>query len=170
MTVTLYASQSLNGYIARTTGEEDFISVEAWDTVVHLGREVGAIIMGRGAFEAVQGWDDHSFAEFGDIPKVVVSHQDIHLPPGFIAATSPEDALFHLHNEGKEKALLIGGGIINAAFLQKRLVEEVYLRFDPVFVTAGRPVADGLFPDIELRLNKVEQQPEGGLLLHLVRA
>lgn len=140
MKVTLYMAMSLNGYIAKENGSEDFISHANWEKFCSLAQEYGNFIVGRKTYEVVKSWnEDFGFDDLKGIKKVIISRdQSYKLDEGYILATSPKEALTKL--QGFESVLVTGGSTINSAFIQENLLNEIILNVEPALVGKGIPL------------------------------
>jgi len=82
--VTLYNVISLDGFIARPDGGENFISDNLWGEFVELCKKYDAVVIGRKTYEAVQKYDKESREMFETINtlRVIVSSDKnfIHQP------------------------------------------------------------------------------------------
>jgi dihydrofolate reductase len=65
------------------------------------------------------------------------------------------------------EALLVGGSQINAVFLKKKLINEIYLTIEPKIFGIGLPLAQGTLDDVHLELqNCTRLNAQGTLLLY----
>jgi len=142
---------SANGIIATETGGEDFLSHENWEKFCRLAREFGNFVVGRKTYEAVKKWDGgYNFDDLVGIEKIIISQdQNSKLDEGYTLAISPEDALAKLSKKGFEKVLITGGANINSAFAKAKLLDEIILNIEPVFIGKGIP----LFAPQDFELN-----------------
>lgn len=140
MKVILYMAMSLNGYIAKENGSEDFISHANWEKFCSLAQEHGNFIVGRKTYEIVKSWnEDFGFDDLKGIKKVIISRDlNYKLDEGYILATSPKEALAKL--QGFESVLVTGGSTINTAFIQENLLDEIILNVEPTLVGKGIPL------------------------------
>ena len=154
---------SANGLIAAESGSEDFLSHENWEFFCNLAKESGNFIVGRKTYEAVKKWKgEYNFDSLVGIEKVVISHSRIFvLDKGYLLATSPYDALAKLSKKGIQRALIVGGGNINAAFAKANLLDEIILNVNPVFIGKGMPVFTGQDFMMRSQLSAVEQYDNG---------
>lgn len=140
MNVTLYMAISLNGYIARENGSEDFLSDAHWEKFCSFAKKHGNFIVGRKTYDAVKNWgEDFGFDDLKEITKVVISqNENTKLDEGYMRATSPQGALEQLQNF--ESVLVIGGAAINTAFIQEDLLDEIILSIEPAVLGKGIPL------------------------------
>lgn len=133
---------SVNGYIARENGEEDFLSDYNWETFCELVKESGNFIIGRKTFEAVKKWNTgYGFEDLEGIEKVVVSKDSAFVTPsGYTIANSPTDAINKLEEKGFENILVTGGAMVNASFMQAGMIDFIKLNIEPYVLGKGIPL------------------------------
>jgi dihydrofolate reductase len=142
MHVTLFMAMSVNGMIASKDGSEDFLSDKHWKSFASLVEACGNFIVGRKTYEAVRQWDGgFGFDDFTQAHKIIIS-RDSHYPvaDGYHTALSPAHALDIVKDAGLAKALVTGGGQINAAFMEAGFIDEVILNIEPVLIGQGLPL------------------------------
>ena len=134
-------AMSLNGMIAGTDGNEDFLSHANWESLEEAAKKHGCLIIGRKTYEAVQKWPDYTFADLNAKSIIVVSSDsDLKLDPPFLLANSPQDAIEKAVALNFDSALLTGGSRINSAFLTENLLDEVLLNIEPAIIGSGIPL------------------------------
>lgn len=78
---------------------------------------------------------------------------------------SPSQLCSRLEKEGHSRILLVGGSRIAASFFKEKLVDELWLTFEPkIFGTGGNLVTEEKL-DVELRLISYEIANEEGTLI-----
>lgn len=148
MKATLYMAISVNGMVAKTDDDTDWISKEEWDSYSATVRKAGCVIVGRRTYHILTKQD--GFAEFDGVRMVVVSHSDVELvQSNHSVAHSPQEALEQL----KEfpEVIVAGGGILNAAFMEANLVDELVLDIEPIVLGKGIPLFNGSAFDRKLK-------------------
>ncbi len=159
-------AMSVNGMIATETGDEDFLSQENWDKFRELTKEFGNFIIGRKTYEAVKGWQSgNSFDEI-KAEKIVISRDISFIPDhGYISARSPEDALKRLEEKGFKRALITGGSTTNTLFAKQKLIDEIILNVEPVFIGQGIPLFS--FGQFDLPVKLASLKETGGGIITL---
>jgi len=152
---------SLNGYIAKENGSEDFLSHENWEKFCDLAKEYGNFVVGRKTYEAVKNWNEgFGFDDLKGIEKVIISeNQNYKLDNGYTLALSPEDALLKLKNF--DSILVTGGSTINTAFVKSNLLDEIILNLEPTIIGKGIPLFAKYDFDKKLELVSSEQSESG---------
>ncbi|HLM83723.1 MAG TPA: dihydrofolate reductase family protein [Candidatus Bathyarchaeia archaeon] len=163
MKVILFMAMSVNGYIARENGDEDFLSNKNWETFCSLAKKYGCFVIGRKTYEAVQKWDEgYNFDSIEAVDKVIITkNKDFQVGNKYIIANSPADAVGKLKGKGYDKILLTGGATINSAFMKERLIDEVILNVEPFLLGNGIPVFSNEDFENKLKLQSSEKLDDG---------
>ncbi len=171
MKITLVMVQSINGKITR--GEDS--NVPAWtsaEDTEHFHSMVdraSLIIMGRHTYEAAKSSIKH---KDGTLRVVVTSsptnYQGEEVPHTLeFTDEKPEELIERLEKVGYTHGLLVGGGVLNSAFLSAGLVDDIYLTIEPHMFGVGRPLIEEANLDISLKLLESKKlNDQGTLLLH----
>ena len=72
MNVILYMAMTLNGFIARTNGETDFVSEEEWKLYSEMVKKAGNIVIGRKTYDVML--ENKEFEKLGNPRVVVITH------------------------------------------------------------------------------------------------
>ena len=130
-------AMTANGYIAKTNNDTPW-SNEEWLSFSKKVQEAKNLIVGRKTFEIMKKGDE--FEKIGKPLTIVVSEKQT----GFNFVNSPEKAVDFLKKKGFSEILVAGGGKLNTSFMQKGLIDEVYLDIEPfVFGSGIKLFADG---------------------------
>ncbi|MBE9193851.1 MULTISPECIES: dihydrofolate reductase family protein [Synechocystis] len=146
--VSVFIATSLDGYIARSNGDIDWL--DAANAKVPKGedcgygalmRSVDVLVMGRNSYEKVRSF---SFWPYGDVPVVVMSSKPItfsdELPKTLQQSSeSPRELCERLSGEGVAHIYVDGGNTIQR-FLAARLVHELTITVIPVILGEGIPL------------------------------
>ncbi len=161
--VVLSMCVSLNGFIAREDGQEDWLPSSGWDEFLIDAKAFGNIVMGRETYELVtELYSDFNFDNVDTKHKVVVSRNaEFVAPDPYSVVSSPKEALTFLREHGIENVLLIGGGKLNAEFLRLDMVDEIWLTIVPHILGKGRPVIGNSELDLPLTLMQCDQLSGG---------
>ncbi len=163
MKVILYMAISANGMIAKSNDDTSWISAEEWDSYSLAVRTAGCLIVGRRTYEILTKQPE--FAEFKDVKLILVSHDNfVTLAQNHFVAFSPREALEMA--KGYEQVVVAGGGILNAAFLDEKLVDEIYLDIEPIVISEGIPVFKDKNFDCNLKLLESKMITENEIQLH----
>ncbi len=163
----VFIATSLDGYIARSNGEIDWLLAgddasedHGYDAFI---QNIDGIIMGRGTYEKVAGFPSWPSTR----PVVVLSRT---LTPSAVPEKfrgnvrflnlDPKEALDQLQREGWKKVYVDGGQIIQA-FLREELIEDIVITTVPVLIGQGLALFGDLKQDIPLSLIESKAFPSG---------
>lgn len=121
--------------------------------------KTGAVVGGRGTYEAAQHWDDQN--PWG-LPFFIVTHRPEEEPPGgaftFVSGVEAavEGALQAAN--GKDVHVMGGADVIRQA-LAAGIVDELTIIIAPVIMGAGKRLFEGLTRSLDLEQLGVRQSP-----------
>lgn len=171
MHIALVMVSSVNGKITKGNNPD----VRAWasdeDAALFekLKKQFPLIIMGRKTYEAARS----RFVLKPGVRRVVLTnspevfHKESVVGQVEFTNESPLILLRRLEHEGHKKALLVGGGEVNAAFFASNLVDEIHLTIEPMLFGNGANLLRELDLNVALHLVSVEKLNNHGTL-HLV--
>lgn len=140
MKVILYMGITINGLIAKPDGDSQWTSEEDLKGFYEHSKAAGNLVMGKHTFDETV---KYGYFPFSDALNVVLTKEPIQNAWGdralFLDAT-PEESLKTLKERGFETVFLIGGGFLNTAFMEKGLIDEIYLDVEPLVFGRGIPV------------------------------
>ena len=148
----VYIGTSLDGFIARTDGDIDWLvkfadadAVEAYDEFMAA---IDVIVIGRGTFDKVFEFPSWPY----DRPVFVLSRTLKELPGGVkdkatVLSLEPGDVLRYLSDKGYKAAYVDGGKVIQS-FLAKDLIDSLTISKVPVLIGSGLPLFGSLEVDI----------------------
>lgn len=163
----VFIATSLDGFIARTDGSIDWLSHpdtaaedHGYDAFI---KGIDGIIMGRGSFETVQGFDpwpyDHSVLVLSS--RLATDPVPLHLQGKVTFANlSPSDAMTAMARRGHQRIYIDGGQIIQA-FLRAGLIHDMVITRIPVLLGKGRPLFGPLAADAVLTHLETRAFPSG---------
>ena len=156
MKVILDMVISPNGFIARENGDEDWLPSNGWNDFVEEAKEYNNIVMGRETYEQVtKKYKDENFDNVQvDYKLIVTNNKDFQAPQGYTLVYSPEEAVGYLEKVGVNTLFLIGGGVLNAAFAKRNLVNQIQLTVTPYIIGKGRPFL--AFDDFEFGMTLLD--------------
>jgi len=168
MRASVYIATSLDGFIARSNGDIDWLHGGSSDG----GREdygyrafmdtVDVLVMGRRTYERVltfEGWP------YGNKSVVVLSHGKVRIPEQMagtvdVMSCSPDELVGRLSERGATH-LYVDGGTTIQAFLAAGLVQELIITRIPILLGRGIPLFGPLERDIELLHIETRAYPSG---------
>jgi dihydrofolate reductase len=134
MKVFIIAAVSKDGFIAKSAEQNsmNWTSAEDKKFFVEKTKEAGVVVMGRKTFET-----------FGrplkDRRNIVMSRQDIRISGVETTKESAEELMERLQSEGVKELAVCGGAEIYKIFMEKNLVDEVFLTEENVEFKEGVP-------------------------------
>jgi dihydrofolate reductase len=163
MQASVFVGTSLDGFIARTTGELDFLppgggEPHGYDEFMAT---VDALVIGRHTYETVLAFDAWPYALK---PVFVLSTRA--LPPAPAGAVvehmsgAPADIVSRLAARGI-RHIYVDGGITIQRFLGAGLIQRLIVTRVPVLIGAGIPLFGPLQHDVMLRHVATRQYPSG---------
>ena len=176
MKCSVFIATSLDGFIARLDGSLDWL--DAANAVVPPGEDCGyaafmatvdTLVMGRHTFEQVLTFGEWAY---GTTPVVVMSRQDITLPPHVpetvtSSRETPTDLLARLAAEG-HRHLYIDGGLTIQSFLTEGLIDDLTITVIPILLGTGKPLFGPLSSDVNVS-HVATQVYEFGFVQHTYR-
>jgi len=160
MKVVLYMAITANGYIAKENNETPW-SDEEWQSFSEKVKEIKNLVIGRKTFEIMEHGKE--FQKIGNPFTVIVSNQNKN-NSNFV--NSPEQAIELLEEKNFSEILVAGGGKLNSSFLQKGLIDEIYLDVEPFLFGKGTKLfAENDF-EIKLELLETKQLSKNVIQLH----
>ncbi len=163
----VFIATSLDGFIARKDGSLDWLISSAHDREDHgydaFMRDIDAIIMGRGTYEAVLTFDSWPYEK----PVLVLSRQLAGTEPPealrgrlTFSDLSPSAAMNDLGQRGASRVYVDGGQIVQS-FLREGLVADIVVSRVPVLIGTGRSLFGTLDRDIKLNHLGTTSFPSG---------
>ncbi len=143
--VILIAAISIDGFIApadkKTLSSTAWTSKEDLHFFVKKSKEAGTLIMGSKTFETIgKALPERKMFVMTSQPERYASYEDPSL--SFTKATA-EEILADLSNQGCEKVALCGGSHIYSLFMQKGLVDRMFLTIEPFVFGEGIKLFSG---------------------------
>jgi|SRR5579862_9185682 len=150
MKITWSPAVTLDGYIAKSDGNSDWVSDKDGELFSELIREAGCVIVGHRTYEEYKG---QVFPVEGAITYVWTRYPKNREPTAgvkFISG-SPEEVVKKLEADGHQSAVLAGGGKTNNAFVGAGMVNEIAVTIYPLIFGDGiRLLSEKIDLDLEL--------------------
>jgi dihydrofolate reductase len=153
MRASVFVGTSVDGFIARRSGDFDFLPEAGGE--LHGYEEfmasVDVLVIGRNTYEKVLSFEQWPY---GDKRVVVLSSRAI--PPNIRGAVieqmsgSPAEITDRLAASGAAHAY-VDGGITVQRFIRARLVQRLIITRVPVLIGEGIPLFGALPHDVQLR-------------------
>ncbi len=166
MKVILYMATTANGMIARANDDTDWVSPNEWKQYSQIIKKAGNVIIGRRTYEVMRR--NNEFKRLGDV-KVVVVSKTLKASKGITIAKSPREAITFLQMRGFTKIMVCGGSQLNSSFLKDKLIDEIYLDVEPIFLGRGILLFANANVEAKLKLVGVKRAAQGIQLQYKVK-
>ena len=157
MKASVYIATSLDGFIARTNGDVDWLQGSSRGGGEDYGYEgfmasVDALVMGRNTFEKVLTFDRWPY---GSKRVVVLSHHSLDIPTELASSveassSDPTELLSSLEQQGIGHVYIDGGKTVQS-FLRAGLIDELIITRIPRLIGDGIPLFGLLDRDVVLK-------------------
>ncbi|MGI6477185.1 MAG: dihydrofolate reductase family protein [Defluviitoga tunisiensis] len=129
-------------------------------------KEIGVVIMGRKTFEEIgKPLDKRKNIVLTGEPEKYQKLEKTYQGSLFFTDEKPESLLNRLEKEGYQTVALIGGPTINALFLEKNLIDEIYLTIEPVIIEGDLSLFSYVQGTYQFKLNEVINLNNDAILL-----
>ena len=164
MKTTLHMSISVDGYIAKTDGDSDWVSKIDCDLFEQRYKEIGCVVVGKKTFNQFQG----SLYPMANVTNIVLTtDKDVSSDiPNVFFVNSPKDAVELAKEKGFEKLLIAGGGHTNGSFLNEGLIDEIFLSVHPIVLNNGIKLFEGAAKEHNLNFLDTRAMGDGLVELH----
>lgn len=163
----VFIAVSLDGFIARKSGELDWLMKHATKDEDHgyeaFMTSVDGLVMGRGTFEKVRTFGEWSYTK----PVVVMSRTltEQSVPSKLtdkvrLTQLDPPDVMKMLKDQGWTRAYVDGGQVVQS-FLRAGLIADLTLTHVPILIGDGLPLFGALDHDIDLEHLKTRTYRSG---------
>jgi len=164
MTATVFVGTSVDGFIARSNGDLDFLPPDGGEPhgYVEFMATVDALVIGRKTFETVLAFPTWPY---GDKLVVVLSGRPLDFSTvrgGRVEQMSgaPAEIMAKLSTRGVNH-VYVDGGITVQGFLRAGLIQRLIVTRVPVLIGSGIPLFGTLPHDMRLRHIGTRHYPSG---------
>jgi dihydrofolate reductase len=169
MNIVLMMVSSVNGKITRNkeTDVRQWTSPEDGELFVALKEKYPLIVMGRHTYEIAR-----PMMKLNPAHKriVLTAHPELYqnqAVEGQLEFTDkePRQLVEDLEKQGHKDMLLVGGGLVNAAFFEQKLVTELHLSIEPkLFGQGNNLLSENPNIDISLQLKSMNKLNDTGTI------
>ena len=166
--ITLEMACSINGIIATEDGNEDFLSYRGWKIMIELLKKYDVLIWGRKTWDNILSWEEGYINDLKDINIIILTSKK-HTKSEFSNVTycnSVKECLELCEKLKYERLLISGGAKVNNAFINKGIVDDIILNYNPVVLNKGIPLFMGDYFESRLKLEEVVKEKQGILQVH----
>lgn len=158
---------SVNGFVARQDGDEDFLPHEGWLQMLEYVKLYGHLIWGRKTYAAVKSWGGDFIKDLEGVPIIIVSKsRESYDERNVTVCQSPEEAIEIVNKRKYKKAFLSGGPSLNTSFIKADLVDEIILNYNPTILASGIELFSKSDFEIKLKLKEVHELSLGIVQMH----
>lgn len=167
MKVILIMVQSINGKVRLIINKnQPWSSQEDKKHFSKVTKEIGVVIMGRKTFEEIgKPLVKRKNIVLTGEPEKYQKLEKTYQGSLFFTDEKPESLLNRLEKEGYQTVALIGGPTINALFLEKNLIDEIYLTIEPVIIEGDLSLFSYVQGTYQFKLNEVINLNNDAILL-----
>lgn len=166
--VTIEMACSINGLIATEEGNEDFLSFRGWEIMIEFLKEYDVLIWGRKTWDNILSWGDGYLKDLKGINIIILSKTS-RKEKEFSNVTycnSIDECLEVCKKSKYEKLFISGGATVNNAFMEKGIVDNIILNYNPFVLNKGIPLFKGKYFENKLKLEKVVNEKEDIVQVH----
>lgn len=161
MKVTVEMACSINGLIATKDGNEDFLSNRNYQIMLDFLKEYDCLVWGNTTFKNVISWGDNYIRDLNGVTVIIFSKEkQVSNYENVIYCNSFENFLEICKQRNIENIFISGGAHINTLFLEKNMVDEIIINYNPYVLTKGINLFEGKFVEKNLILDKVVKEKE----------
>lgn len=166
--VTIEMACSINGLIATEDGNEDFLSERGWKIMLEFLEEYDVLIWGRKTWENIISCGEEYIKDLKDLNIIILSSKNIETKkiPNVIYCNSIDEVLKVCEKMKYEKLFISGGATINNAFMEKGIVDEIILNYNPFVLNKGIPLFKGNYFENKLKLEKIIKEKDDIVQVH----
>lgn len=165
--ITIEMACSINGLIATEDGNEDFLSYRGWEIMIELLKEYDVLVWGRKTWDNILSWGEDYIKDLKDINIIILTTQKEYENKDNVKfCTSLEECLKLCEKSNFEKIFISGGATINNLFMEKNLVDNIILNYNPYVLNKGIPLFSGTAFENKLKLDKIVREKEDIVQVH----
>lgn len=159
---------SINGLIATEDGNEDFLSNRGWEIMLEFLKEQDVLIWGRKTWENVGSWGEEYLKDLQNSNMIILSrnHEIQNNFANVQYCDSVKSCLELCQTLNYEKIFISGGASVNNAFMEKGMVDEIILNYNPFVLNKGIPLFQGNYFENRLQLEKIVKEQDGIVQVH----
>ncbi|MFB8787594.1 MAG: dihydrofolate reductase family protein [Potamolinea sp.] len=137
--IRLFIASSLDGYIARTSGEVDWLFTDSDYGYAEFFSQIDTLIMGNTTYQQVLGFGEYPYqGKQGFVfSKTIVSERDNNVE--FVGGDW-ENFINKLRQSPGRDIWLVGGGQTIHFFMKHGFVDELILSIHPIILGDGIPL------------------------------
>lgn len=149
--LVLYIATSLDGYVARSSGDVDWLFTDQDYGYEDFYRSIDRLVMGRNTYEQIKSWGEYPYP---DKTGFVFSQtlQGDRNPNVTFVSTDLVSFVEDLKNQGGKDIWLVGGAAIAKTCLAQDLIDKFILSVHPIILGEGLALFSPPLPTLNLEL------------------
>src|SRR5512138_1379693 len=165
MKTFVFIGTSLDGFIARTDGDLDWLTRFADEEAIRAYEEfinkIDAIVIGRGTFEKIVSFPSWPYKQKAFVLSASLKQLPATLKDkATLLSMKPKELLGYLSGLGFLSIYVDGGKVIQS-FLKEDLVDELIISKVPLLIGNGIPLFGFLAADLQFKHIRTEVQSNG---------
>jgi dihydrofolate reductase len=165
MKTSVYIGTSLDGFIAKTDGNIDWLTQYANDDAIRAYEEfmngIDAIVIGRGTFEKILTFPSWPYEKKAFVLSTSLKQlPDTLKDNATLLSMKPKELLSYLSGMGFSSIYVDGGKVIQA-FLKEDVIDDLIISKVPVLIGNGIPLFGFLSADLNFKHMRTETQSNG---------
>lgn len=150
--IILYIASSLDGYIARTNGDIDWLPQSDISGYDEFYKTIDTVIMGKATYDQVLTFGEYPYK---DKKSYVFTRNSNSVKDENVEFISDVDIFVKdILPKLQGNIWLIGGGQIISSFVNQRIVDEIILSIVPIVLGEGIPLFQNIQKERKLELIK----------------
>ncbi|MCG5058627.1 MAG: dihydrofolate reductase [Limnoraphis sp. WC205] len=137
--IRLFIASSLDGYIARTSGDIDWLFTDADYGYTEFISEIDTILMGRKTYEQIKGFGEYPYKEKKGFvfSQTLQGQKDENVE---FVGSDLENFIHNLRQADGDDIWLVGGGELIRFFIKNNFLDELILAIHPIILGDGIPL------------------------------
>ncbi len=165
--ITIEMACSINGLIATEDGDEDFLSYRGWEIMLEFLKEYDVLIWGRKTWDCILSWGESYINDLKNINIIILTTQNKNEDIENVKfCTSIDECLKLCEKLNFEKIFISGGATINNLFMEKNIVDNIILNYNPYVLSKGIPLFEGKFFENKLKLDNIVREKDDIVQVH----
>ena len=166
--ITVEMACSINGLIATEDGNEDFLSERGWEIMLEFLKDYDVLIWGRKTWNNILAWGEEYIQDLKNINIIILSSMKptTNEFPNVTYCNSVEDCLQKCQELNYNKIFISGGATVNNAFMEKGIVDNIILNYNPFVLNKGIPLFTGNYFENKLKLEKIIKEKDDIVQVH----
>lgn len=166
--ITVEMACSINGLIATEDGNEDFLSERGWEIMLEFLKDYDVLIWGRKTWNNILAWGEEYIQDLKNINIIILSStgSTSNELANVTYCNSVEDCLQWCQELNYEKIFISGGATVNNAFMEKGIVDNIILNYNPFVLNKGIPLFTGDYFENKLKLEKIIKEKDDIVQVH----